>query len=91
MDAVTQRSGEQLSAAGGHMDTSWEQQVEGVYPLAKEVSDALEGTIFPATLDVLVWVARENEAPRTVISLLYTLPRRSFASLDEVQAMLGTT
>ncbi len=54
-------------------------------PLAKPVSDALGGAVYPLTRDELIWVARENEAPEAVLALLSSLPPRRFRSLDDVQ------
>jgi len=55
------------------------------FPLAKQVSEALLGALFPLRRDLLVWVARENEAPPTLVSLFSGLPDRVYRSLDEVQ------
>ena len=53
--------------------------------LARSVSDALAGAVYPLDRDQLIWVARENEAPQTVIAHLASLPPRRFRSLDDVQ------
>ena len=62
--------------------------VAQVHPLAKQVSDALLGAVFPLKRDHLVWVARENEAPQTLVSMIAGLPARIFASLEDVQRTL---
>ncbi len=62
-----------------------ESKAGGEHPVAKPVSDALGGAVYPLTRDELIWVARENEAPSTVLSLLSSLPPRRFRSLDDVQ------
>lgn len=59
-----------------------------VHPLAAQVASALKGAIFPLTRSLLVEVARENEAPRTFLSLLAALPDRGFRSEDDVAAAL---
>ncbi|WP_164017402.1 DUF2795 domain-containing protein [Pyxidicoccus trucidator] len=57
-------------------------------PLAQSLHEALLGAVFPLTAEELTWVARENEAPPTVLSLLGGLPRGHFASLDAVALAL---
>ena len=52
--------------------------------LTRDVSGALAGAIFPLSPEQLLRVARENEAPGTVLTLLSALPRRSFDSLESV-------
>jgi hypothetical protein len=67
-------------------------QVEGllgaVYPLAEEVHRALLGAVFPLTRKQIVWIAHENEAPDTLLSLLSALPEGRFG-LDEVTRLLS--
>ncbi len=62
-----------------------EPKAGGAHPLAKPVSDALGGAVYPLTRDELIWVARENEAPQAVVALLSSLPPRRFRALDDVQ------
>jgi len=57
-----------------------------VQPLRK----ALLGAVFPLSSEQLLLLARENEAPSVVLSLLSGLPRRRFDSLDAVQQMLAS-
>ncbi len=57
-----------------------------VQPLRK----ALLGAVFPLSLEQLLLLARENEAPSVVLSLLSGLPRGRFDSLDAVQHMLAS-
>lgn len=59
-----------------------------VFPLARQLSDALEGAVYPLTLNELVTVARENEAPRTLLSLLHRMPERSYGSLADAQEQM---
>jgi hypothetical protein len=70
---------------------SWEavEKVAEVFPLAGPVSSALEGALFPLNRHQLVVVARENEAPTTLVSLLYGLPDRRFTALDEVEQLIA--
>ena len=49
------------------------------------LTQALRGAVFPLSGDQLVWLARENEASASVLTLLSHLPRVSFASLGAVQ------
>ncbi len=57
-------------------------------PLAQPLQKALLGAVFPLSTEQLVWLARENEAPPVVLSLLSNLPGRLFESLDAVQQVL---
>ena len=58
-------------------------EVEVTLPLARQVSDALQGVLLrPRQLGI---IARENEAPAMLVTLLSGLPPRPFASLREVQ------
>jgi hypothetical protein len=59
------------------------------YPLAADTSRALEGAVYPLEREALVRIALENEAPRTLVSLLHALPRRPYRSLDEVTRALS--
>ena len=60
-----------------------------VVSLAHSLQQALRGALYPLTAEQLVWVARENEAPSHVVSLLGTLPRGRFPSVDTVALALG--
>jgi hypothetical protein len=57
-------------------------------PLARPLQHALLGAVFPLSTEQLVLLARENEAPSVVLSLLSNLPRRRFESLEAVQGAL---
>jgi hypothetical protein len=63
------------------------EQVE-VAPLAPQGAFALEGAIYPLARREVLVLARENEAPAMLLSLLSLLPDRSFGGEDEVQAAL---
>jgi hypothetical protein len=52
--------------------------------MADDLQKALLGAVFPLSVDQLVLLARENEAAPGVLSLLSTLPRRRFESLEAV-------
>ena len=56
--------------------------------LAQPLHQALLGAVFPLSAEQLVQLARENEAPSLVLSLLSNLPGRRFESLDAVQQVL---
>ncbi len=60
------------------------------FPLAKQVTAALEGAVFPLSGSHLCLVARENEAPATLLTLFSRLGHRTFCSLDEVEAAMDT-
>jgi hypothetical protein len=51
---------------------------------------ALLGAVFPLSREQLLLLARENEAPPLVLSLLSALPPRRFESLDAVEQGLET-
>lgn len=57
-------------------------------PLAQPLHQALMGAVFPLTAEQLSWVARENEAPPVLLTLLGALPRGHFASVDDVALAL---
>ncbi|NBD10677.1 DUF2795 domain-containing protein [Corallococcus sp. Z5C101001] len=57
--------------------------------LAQSLQEALRGAVFPLTAEQLMWVARENEAPAHLVSLLGSLPRGRFPSVDTVALALG--
>jgi hypothetical protein len=65
-----------------------ESRVGQPLPLAESLQQALVGAVFPLNAEELAWVARENEAPRVVLSLLSSLPRGDFASVDAVAVAL---
>lgn len=60
-----------------------------VYPLAGQVSSALQGAVYPLSPRELGWVAVQNDAPKTVISLIAGLPLRRYESLDAVQVAVN--
>ena len=60
-------------------------------PLARAMHDALLGAVFPLSAEQLSRVARENEAPPMVLSLLGGLPRGDFTSVDAVTVALEGT
>ncbi len=51
--------------------------------------EALEGAVFPLSAQQVVRVARENEAPGTLLTLLAELPSEEFHSLEAVESALG--
>jgi hypothetical protein len=57
--------------------------------LAHSLQQALLGAVFPLSAEQLVWVARENDAPSHVVSLLGALPRGRFPSVDTVAHALS--
>ncbi|RKH19994.1 DUF2795 domain-containing protein [Corallococcus praedator] len=59
--------------------------------LAHSLQQALQGAVFPLTAEQLTWVARENEAPSHVVSLLGALPRGRFPSVETVAHALEDT
>lgn len=63
-----------------------EKSLGSLHPLARQLSDALEGAVFPLTRRELVLVARENEAPPMLLTLIGGLRREGpYASLAVVQ------
>lgn len=52
------------------------------------LQQALLGAVFPLSTEQLVLLARENDAPPIVLSLLSGLPRQRFDSLDLVQRVV---
>jgi hypothetical protein len=63
-------------------DMSHAHLAEGMkQPLQK----ALRGAVFPLSRSQLLLLARENEAPAVVLSLLSTLPEHRFESLASVE------
>jgi hypothetical protein len=65
-----------------------EARVGQPFPLARPLDEALRGAVFPLSAEQLVRVARENEAPTVVLTLLGGLPRAEFASVDAVTRAL---
>ncbi len=65
-----------------------EAKLTGLYPLAHQVSDALNGAVYPLARRELLLVARENEAPPMLLTLMSDLRSGSYASLAEVQESL---
>lgn len=57
-------------------------------PLARPLQEALLGAVFPLSTELLIRLARENEAPPLILSLLSNLPGRRYESLDAVQHAL---
>ncbi len=57
-------------------------------PLAQPLDEALRGAVFPLSVEHLVHVARENEAPPVLLTLLSSLPSRAYDSLDTVTRTL---
>ncbi|HSP77195.1 MAG TPA: DUF2795 domain-containing protein [Myxococcaceae bacterium] len=49
---------------------------------------ALLGAVFPLATEQLIRLARENEAPSVILSLLGGLPQRRFESLEAVRQAL---
>ena len=62
-----------------------ETRMGGPAPLAQPLHQALLGAVFPLSAEQLRVLARENEAPSVVLSLLSSLPRQRFDSLEAVQ------
>jgi hypothetical protein len=58
------------------------------FPLSQPLDEALRGAVFPLSAEQLVRVARENEAPTVLITLLGGLPRAQFASVEAVTRAL---
>jgi hypothetical protein len=57
--------------------------------LVQSLQKALLGAVFPLSSEQLVLLARENEAPSVVLSLLSGLPRQRFDSLEAVGQVLA--
>ncbi len=70
-------SSEDIEAAAG-----------ALHPLAGPIADALTGAVFPLDRSELILVARENDTPPMILSLVSSLPERRFASAADVQAAL---
>lgn len=56
--------------------------------MADDLQKALLGAVFPLSVEQLLRLARENEASAGVLSLLSTLPRSRFDSLEAVARQL---
>ncbi len=56
---------------------------------APSLRQALQGAVYPLSAEQLSRVARENGAPTAVLTLLGSLPRGDFRSLDAVESRLG--
>jgi hypothetical protein len=69
--------------------TSLEVEIGPTFPLAEEISRSLAGAVFPLSRQQVIWVARENDAPKTLLSLLHLLPDQMVRSLDEVEQLLA--
>lgn len=54
-------------------------------PLDEPVARAMSGGLFPLTRGELLLVAKENEAPRHLLTLLAGIPDSLYANLKEVQ------
>jgi len=68
--------------------TELESKLTTLYPLAHQVSDALNGAVYPLDRRELLLVARENDAPGMLLTLMSALRSRSYLSLAEVQESL---
>lgn len=63
-----------------------EKSLGRLHPLARQLSDALQGAVYPLTRRELLLVARENEAPPMLLTLLSGLRKVGpYASLAVVQ------
>lgn len=62
-----------------------ETRMGGPAPLAGSLHQALSGAVFPLSAEQLLLLARENEAPSVVLSLLSNLPRQRYDSLEAIQ------
>ncbi|MFL5321694.1 MAG: DUF2795 domain-containing protein [Myxococcaceae bacterium] len=60
-------------------------------PLDEDLSKALLGAIFPLDRSEIVAIARENEAPGTLLTLLSSLQDGPFHSLRELQDAVTTS
>ncbi len=61
---------------------------ETSHPLTGQLRSALEGAVYPLTVEEAVWVARENECPRTLVSLLHGLRANEIGSLEEAEELV---
>jgi hypothetical protein len=68
-----------------------EVRAKPLLPRASLLRQSLQGAVFPLSAEQLARVARENAAPAELLTLLASLPRREFRSLDDVEfALRGT-
>lgn len=58
-------------------------------PLLPELSRALEGAVFPLTRGELIQVARENEAPDMLLTLLEGAPERIYRDLPSLERAIA--
>ncbi len=71
------------------MDVSeLEPQLPRLRPLRRELARALEGALFPAERRALVAIARENEAPALLVSMLEGLAPGVYPSREAVEDRL---
>lgn len=54
-------------------------------PLDEPLARALDGAVFPLTREAVLEVARENEAPARLLTVLSAIPPTLYANLKEVQ------
>jgi hypothetical protein len=59
------------------------------HTFSPELHHALHGAVFPLSRGELVCVARENEAPRAVLTLLEGLPEREYGGYEAVEAAIA--
>ena len=62
---------------------------EDMDALKQSLEGALRGAVFPLSGRQLIWLARENDAPASLLTLLSALPGGSFPSLPAVEHALG--
>ena len=65
-----------------------EARAKPLLSLASLLRKSLQGAVFPLSAEQLVRVARENDAPAELLTLLAGLPRGEFRSLDAVEFSL---
>jgi hypothetical protein len=71
-----------------HGDGGPEARVEPPLSLSVLLRQALQGAVYPLSVEQLTRIARENAAPAKLLSLLGALPRRDFRSLEAVEFSL---
>ena len=64
--------------------TQYETYLEPLRPLAPDTERALEGAVFPLLRKQLICIARENDAPARLLTLLGGIADTSYASLEQV-------
>ena len=57
--------------------------------LSRELGRALQGAVFPLRRAELVCVARENDAPPALVTLLEGLPDRAYAGYEAVEQAMS--